>query len=355
MIREAWPFRVPLREDELLSSFLIRNAHAHGTTPYSFLSYYWPGKQVWNRDLDRTTDQAWLNELEALVGVPAEQLEASTLLPFRRILGSALRNGDTPLLLSVSVFHRTRLRHGLQYCPTCFAEGHHWFRRIWRLGFVFVCPEHGSALVDACPACGSPVVPHRSLRLDLSRCHQCGTCLGSNARTKLPSSGVLEWQRWLLGVSLNTATGAGPFDPQETFTSVRSLLSILTIRRVHSAIREALHLPVAPTPESRLQFEHARATEREVLMETLTAWLSDWPSTFRLGASAARLTQRTFSRRRQPATLRCEVARLPLGIERNRQYMPRVFDARLLRLARTDKKAYRALRAWRLQELAGLA
>ena len=75
----AWPYCVPLREDELLSSFLIRNAHAHGTTPYCFLSYHWPGRQIWNRDTDRTADKSWLDELAVLADVPASRLEASTL------------------------------------------------------------------------------------------------------------------------------------------------------------------------------------------------------------------------------------------------------------------------------------
>lgn len=354
MIGETWPYHVPLRDDELLSSFLIRNAYAHGTTPYCFLSYYWPTKHFWNRDTDRTANRTWLDELGVLAAVPAERLEASTLLPFRRLLGSALHNGDTPLLLSVSVFHRTRRRHGLQFCPACLAEGRHWFRRVWRLGFVFVCLEHGVALQDACPTCGSPVVPHRSLWLDLSRCHQCGAFLASGDHAKLPAACVLEWQTRLLDVLYGSSMGAGPFDQRETFTSVRSLLSILTARRVHSALREAFHLPSAALPADRLQFEHARAAERALMMETLAAWLADWPSTFRIGVGAARLTQRAFRRLRQPVTLQAEVQRLPPGHERDARYVPKVFDDELLRLARTDRKAYRNLRAQRLQALAGL-
>jgi len=355
MTGEPWPYRVPLCEDELLSSFLIRNAHAHGTTPYRFLSYHWPGKHFWNRDTDRTADRDWLNELEAVAGIPTAQLEASTLLPFRRILGGALHNGDTPMLLSVSVFHRTRRRHGLQFCPTCLAEGERWFRRAWRLGFVLVCPEHDTALKDACPVCGSPVVPHRSVWLDPSRCHQCGAFLGKQVRMELPQGGVFEWQRRLLDALSGSSNVSGPFDASELFTSVRSLLSVLTIRPVHAVIRKALHLSVATLSADRLQFEHARTTERALLMETLAAWVADWPTSFQLGVSAARLTQRAFCRLKQSATLRTEVEQLPSGITRDRGYVPRVFDDELLRLARTDRRAYRALRAQRLQKLVGLA
>ncbi|MBK9493910.1 MAG: TniQ family protein [Xanthomonadales bacterium] len=354
MIGGTWPYRVPLYEDELLSSFLVRNAYAHGTTPYCFLNLYWPGKHIWNRDIDRTVDHDWLDALAILAGIPAAQLEASTLLPLRAILGSTLRNGDTPLLLSASVFHRTRRRHSLQFCPICLVEGRRWFRRIWRLGFVFVCPEHGNALLDACPKCGSPVVPHRSLGLDPSRCHQCGTFLGNEARETLLQTGVLEWQNLLLGALSSPPRLAGPFVQSEAFAVVRSLLSVLTPRPVHTAIREAVHLPLVALPADRLQFEHARIRERALLMETLAAWVADWPVTFRRGAHAARLTQRAFRRLTQPATLRSEVEQLPLGIARDRAYVPKVLDNQLRRLARKDRSAYRALRARRLQELVGL-
>lgn len=357
MIGKEWPYRVPLREDELLSSFLIRNAHAHGTTPYSFLSYHWPGRPFWNRDTDRVADRAWLNELEVCTGVSAHRLEASTLLSLRRDLGSTLPNGDTPLLLSVSVFHRTRRRYGLLYCPACFAEGRRWYRRIWRLGFVFVCSEHGELLLDACPACGSPIVPHRSMYLDLTRCHRCGGPLSTSQGGMVPPPDVLALQRYLLQVLAGGSNRVGPFDHTEVLSSVRGLLSVLTSRRVHTALRAAFRLPAAQLPVDRLQFEHARTSERILLLETLMAWMSDWPSTFRTGARSAGLTQRAFARIRQPSTLQGEVARLPSGFTRGRRakFVPRVFDRELLRLSRTDIAAYRALRAKRLQVLAGFA
>lgn len=354
MIGDRWPFRVALLDDELLSSYLIRNANAHGSTPYSFASYYWPGRQVWNRDIDRIVDPSWLDEFAFLAGITSEQLEASSLFPFRRILGRTLRNGDTPLILSVSVYHRTRRRHGLQFCAACFADGRHGFRRVWRLGFVLSCPEHGIPLLDACPTCDSPVVPHRSLYLDPYRCYQCGAFLGRCVSMQPLKGSVIEWQKRLVQILLGEVDSVGPFDRLEAFISVRSLISVLTDRKVHEAIRAVFYLPVVPLPVERLQFEHARSTVRVLLIETLATWLADWPVSFRIGAAAARLTQRTFHRLKQPKTLQAEVSHLPPGHERERSYVPKVFDRELLSLSRRNMQAYRTLRACRLKVLAGL-
>lgn len=197
-------------------------------------------------------------------------------------------------------------------------------------------------------------MPHRALRLDLSCCHQCGAPLALGRCTTRLGADILEWQQWLLGAVSGASTDTGPFGQAEICASVRSLLSLLTFRRNHSVIREALHLPRVSLPADRLQFEHARVHERVLLMETLAACLAGWPSMFRKGADAAGLTQMSFRRLKLPSTLRLEVERLPPGFGRDRTYVPKVFDKELLRLERKDRKACRALRARRLRALVGL-
>jgi len=292
-----------------------------------------------------------------LAEVSAEVLEASTLISFRQALGSALCGGDTPLLLSASIYHRTRRRHSLQFCPVCFSGQSLWFRRIWRLGFVLLCPEHGVPLLDSCPVCDSPVIPHRALGLNLGHCHECGSRLYPATASKICTERVLQMQTLLLG-NLLTPSGTwafGTFHGLELFTLVRSLLSVLTVRSNYLIIRDVFRLPsISQLPSDRLQFEHARWVDRVLLMEVLAACMSDWPASFHLGAKAAGLTQKTFQRLRQSEALRLEVQCLPPGYSRDRKYEPKIFDGKLLRLKRIDLKAYRALRAKRLLHLAGL-
>ncbi|WP_264343994.1 hypothetical protein [Rheinheimera sp. MM224] len=169
------------------------------------------------------------------------------------------------------------------------------------------------------------------------------------------SERLLDLQKLLLNNLLtpSTAEHIGPFHGTALFAAIRSLLSVLTVRISYAAIRDAFNLPeTAWLPHDRLQFEHARWPERFLLLELLSVWISDWPASFHLGAEAAGISQKTFTRLRQPKGLREEIQRLKPGSSRNRRYEPKVFDEELLRLKRIDRKAYRKLRAKRLLALA---
>ncbi|WP_367275050.1 TniQ family protein [uncultured Bosea sp.] len=121
-----WTFKLRPKPDELLSSWLCRVAHAHGMTPHAFLALHWPGMEIWTRDIDRSADDGWLREVASRSGLPFDAVTALTLKPLMPILAGGRRRdfsrGDAPLVLSAGVFHRSRVRHALQFCPFCVAE-----------------------------------------------------------------------------------------------------------------------------------------------------------------------------------------------------------------------------------------
>src|SRR5438270_13914666 len=103
MILGGWPFRLNLHPGELLSSYLVRSAHAHGSKPYIFCNLFWPKRAIWNRDIDRDPDPDWLKDLSWKSGVPLPELEESALRGYcLRLRSRLLKSGDTPLLLSAS-------------------------------------------------------------------------------------------------------------------------------------------------------------------------------------------------------------------------------------------------------------
>ena len=365
----TWRFRLAPFEGELLSSCLVRNAHAHGAEPQLFVGLFWPGAPVWRRDIDRDPEALggpagapdWIDAIGGRLGVDPAALRRATLRGWREALagGRPPRRGDTGLLLSAGVHHRLRRRHGLQYCPECLAEGTPHYRRAWRLGFAVACEAHGGrALRDACPACDAPVVPHRTRPGRSADCHACGCALAAASRAGVgepPVPGpVVELQRRLVaGLSGAVADegqlgrwGAG----EETFGVLRTLLAVSAAPAVQRALRHRFGLaPAAAPPASPpWHFERARWPARVARLEVVAAWLRDGPEAFHATAVAVGLTRRSFSRLRVPGVLAPGVAALPPGFARRRAPDPPLLDARMRRLRRRCPGAYRTERASRI-------
>ena len=370
MVIGGWTRRLPPLPGELLTSCLARNAEAHGLTAYRLPALFWHGDPVWERDFDRdpgglsrvrrgSAAPDWFDDLARAMDVPRGVLQDATLAGWRaRLAGPRRLGGDTPLVLSAGVHHRTRTRHALQFCPDCLLEGAPFFRKEWRLAFVVACPRHRRALADACGHCDAPVVPHRSLTGRLVDCHACGRFIGSG-RSASGGPGVsaatLALQEGLEATLRGEAGGvAGPWVDREVFDVVRCLIAASAPAPVHARLRAALALDEAPARgDERLRLEQCRLAGRAPCLGLAAAWMADWPGPFRIGADAAGLTRRSFARLNLPPPLAAEVARLPVGKRRDRTWEPVLEEPVLRRLRRTDPVAYRQVRAQRILEHCG--
>jgi len=122
----------------------------------------WPGKPFWNRSLDRSADPAVMESLSILTATPLCIIRKTLLSEYEGVLFRKLvRNGNTPWILPLAIYHRVHLRSGLAFCPLCLADGEPYFRRAWRLSLFTVCVRHQCVLFDACSACRTAVQPHR--------------------------------------------------------------------------------------------------------------------------------------------------------------------------------------------------
>lgn len=298
----------------------------------------------------------WLDDVAAALNVPRQVVKCATLASFRVTLGGPklAARGDTPLVLSAGIHHRTRTRHALQACPGCLADGVPHFRKTWRLGFVVACERHRRRLHDGCDHCGAPIVPHRSMTSCLTDCHACGRpacdASGTGEAPTVPDR-VAALQQVLLRVLEGDQTGLpGPWRGREAFDAMRTLLAVSAPGPVYDQLHEALDIPaVRPKRSSRLRFEQARLADRVPHLDLVAAWMVDWPTVFRRGAEAAGLTRRTFARNHLPPALAAEVAQLPDGRRRDNGWKPVLEEEPVLkRLRRKDKSAYRELRAQRI-------
>lgn len=370
--RGPWGRRSPPLPGELLSSCLARNAYAHGSTPRRFFGLCWPGDPVWTRDFDRDPASLvrggrprggpdWLDDLARRLEVPRGAVEGATLAGWRRRFGEDLRKhaGETPLLLTAGLNNHGRRRHALQFCPGCLAEGRPFFRKSWRLGFVLDCEEHGRPLLDACPHCGAPAVPHRSATSRLVGCHSCGRSLASVARHSGDATPdpALRLQFRLCSILCGEGAGqGGPLGAGEAFATVRTLIGACAPARSHARLRASLCLPALGPDATRRSFEQARRAVRAPWLETVATWLDDWPRNFLGGAEGMGASQRKFARSRLPPSLAEQVARLPRRHCRAKgPWEPLLDEPVLRRLRRTDKATYRALRASRIMAAIGRA
>ena len=366
MLVGGWHRRLPPLPGELLTSCLARNALAHGTSPTRFLSLFWPREQPWAHDLDRDLAglappggrpgaPGWPDVLAANLGIPRDAVMDATLAAYRGRLADGAPNarGGTPLLLSAGLAARKRRCHALQFCPSCLGEGVPHFRRGWRLAFAVACPRHGCPLRDACPWCDAVVAPHRTMTARITDCHCCGRPLEGSPAPVAPGATpapVAALQEALTGhLTGEGRTPVGPWTGRPALIGVRALIGVAASRRLHPLLRAALGLPPAALPpDVRLHFEMLRMDARLTLLETVAAWIADWPAGFRAGAEGAGMNRRTFARSGTPGALAAEVARLPDGNRADNSWKPVLEEPVLRRLRRRDPSAYRAARAARI-------
>jgi hypothetical protein len=317
-----WPAHPSPLDDELLSSWLARLAHANHQSAHAFAAVTWPGRRILHQDLDRTVDPEVLELLATRARVAPERVRAATLTAYTGWLYEAYARGHKiPWILSTAP--QLRKRQGLPFCPACLAgPAPPYFRRRWRLAFVTACEVHGRPLLDACPRCKAlvhllaagpsaswqhlvhPQPPHL--------CRMCGHDLrqgeGQADAIEAPLPVALSFQKHLLAVLERGWTMVEPDKPVYShlfFEGVHQLVRLLKAdgraRGLEGAAREGLGLGPAPKrPRRPPAFESLPAPERGELLAMAGWLLDDWPERFvkvcRQGRAAATTVLRNMDR-----------------------------------------------------------
>ena len=208
-----WPNHFKPLPDELLSSWLVRLAHAHGYKSEQLCSILLGrGEPMWNRDIDRTISIELRDALKKATSATDEQIDAATLVAFAGyVSGQVNALGTSRWIIPLGIFHRKRRTPGLMYCPLCLATDQpSYYRRSWRLSFVTVCTEHHVELRDCCEACAAPIAPHR---IDVGRngylprngllclCSSCGRDLRRTIPQKADAH-LVAWTAYLQQASM---------------------------------------------------------------------------------------------------------------------------------------------------------
>ncbi|WP_285354301.1 TniQ family protein [Pseudomonas sp. lyk4-R2A-10] len=314
-------------QGELLSSWMVRlafsNVFALHTFYFSLLECKAP---IWSRDIDRHPPRALLDVLKNHTHQSELAIQSMTLSYYEGMLFETLPVfGDAIWLLPAGVYHRTRRREGMQFCPLCLlGDSEPYYRRAWRLAIYTVCREHQCLMLRHCPYCESPVAFHRhgmgwlkSLApLSLRLCHQCGFDLGMAQPTQVKwpyaqsrelMCGMLnmleanEWSGWPLSICSSLSF----------FNGLRILLGVIGGRhgeRVRAVLNERIGVRFDIEPNRDFEYQ---STIRRFNLLAAGLWLtSDWPSRFLEVFKEARFTRSRFddSLRMYPYWLQLQVS-----------------------------------------------
>jgi TniQ len=292
---KLWPFHLKPKDDELLSSWLVRLSRANSVKVHTLCSSAWPDKSVWNRDIDKSADDEIIKILAEKTGTSYDRAFQTTLRAYEGFVYEKHNpSGNTPWIMPVGVYHRTRRRYGLQYCPECLSEDKEpYFRRRWRLAFITICEKHCTLLRDRCPKCGAPVSYHR-VRIDaasVTLCSKCGFDLRQAKPMIVDCFGQLYLQHKLLKAVKDgyvLLPGRIPVYSHLYFAVLHQVLKLLVTReKAHKLCRQVRKYVSIGMPQQFLG-RHRGFHYIEVLdvrnrykLLTMASWLlDDWPYRF---------------------------------------------------------------------------
>lgn len=285
------PIHLKPLPDELMSSWLVRLSHAHGVKVQTMSAIlFGQDTAIWNRDIDRLASHGIIEILAAVSGTAIEQIENTTLRGYEGYLFEQHRaNGICSWIVPLGIFHRSRRRPGLMFCPQCLREDTHpYFRRRWRLAFSTVCTRHRCDLLDVCRKCEAPIAPHRSdmqgrqvfpNAISNVHCGHCGFDLRTDHTTKVVDKSLVQLQTRLEQALENGYTDWASNPAMHSivfFEGLRSLIAGMTSMQTQERLTKSMKLSSWP----RTGLEMASLSMRRELFQLLAKVLEDWPKKF---------------------------------------------------------------------------
>ena len=271
------PIRPKPREDEILSSWLIRCAIANGSDPEGWGGGIWDEYRIWTRDFDRSLPKPKAAFLCRAMGISCSEIASMTLEPIiLRIINSKTLNPNTawPWVIPTGIRNRSKF-NGLHFCPDCLKEEDPYFRKQWRLSWNTACPVHKRILHLRCPQCHTVFSPHLVdyTDTDIGKCQKCGFDLRDIASEKADED-VIRLQE-MLNRSVMTEEINGQILPDQSisdmFATLRMLMFLFhkvsrcqAVQRVVGELIDSDEFPVITYTGNAL--ETADVTERHYLM-----------------------------------------------------------------------------------------
>lgn len=299
---ELWPVHPHRLPDELLSFWILRVAHANRIKLQTFTNTTFSRTESpWARDIDRSASPGFIERLSLRTGATVEDIRGGMLSSYEGIVFERHNEkGNTPWILPLGVYHRTRRAYGMQFCPQClFWDTEPYFRRRWRLAFATICDKHGSLLHDRCPQCQAPVIYFRNdlghrKGFSLANHTQCWQCGFDLRRAPIWGADWLDAQSYIVLRSLLTFIDDGLAVAGqhlagyahlflEVLHCVCRMLASGGTRRRYDLLRTYVTKNTGlslPTATGRAVFERLGLSDRHRVLLSALWLLADWPDRF---------------------------------------------------------------------------
>ena len=292
-----WPVHLNPKRNEILSSWIVRNAIANACKIYTFSKFSIPGREIWARDVDKSADSYIVNCLSNKTGKSKKTINQTLLSSYKGIISRQFDStGFAPGILYLGVHHRRRKRFALQYCSKCLSEDDvPYFRKRWRLSYSVCCTEHGCLLKDRCSFCGMPVSYHRldyadKVMFTESGLYICSECGGDFRDTNcvFASNWLIKKQSFindLINKKIQYLNSVTPVTGNDFFAVLRNFMYVSTSSTYAYGFQKEISKRLSV--DSRALFKkRPRSVEymdvsQRVLSVSLAMYLfEDWPDRF---------------------------------------------------------------------------
>ncbi len=173
---------LPIYQDELLRSWIIRNALFLNMKPSQLSTIIFQNTDIWKSDIDTQLSTKSIESLLGTVEIKKEDLN-NTLISLNCDYFYPHLNDSKQIkwVLSIGV-HQRGQKSSIQYCPLCLSTDQApYFRTYWRFGFLTSCHIHNVCFLDNCYSCGASIDLVRYdkkgdehfKQLDCLKCSQC--------------------------------------------------------------------------------------------------------------------------------------------------------------------------------------
>lgn len=312
------PVHPKLLPDELLTSWIVRLAHANHMKVHTLATMLAGANWApfWNRDLDRSASQGLLLKLAELTATSLERIQEATVTEAAsRLVGWHQPKGSTPWVLPLGVWHRKRRAFGTQFCPLCLhMDAQPYYRRAWRLAFYTECEMHHVLMEDRCPACKQPICFFRSdlgdreevEGLPAYRCTACRFNLGHTLPRRF------EWPHWELTVATRSLMffnflpwaflGGMTFESApQLFSVLRQLVSVMSSSESRGELYDYVACQLWPSGYPVLShrsqaYEFRDVQERHRLFGMGVWLLQEWPARLELATDRLALSNSQLMR-----------------------------------------------------------